>query len=75
MDMNDHAASGIMVIMFLGIPAFFLIIGAGMGGTFSEPGHIELGRTKGIIFCNEKPKDCKYEYDYMKYLETRRNQK
>ena len=75
MDMNDHAASGIMVIMFLCIPALFLIAGAGIGGTFSKPGHIELGRTEGIVFCNEKPQDCKTEYNYMKYLELQRNQK
>lgn len=72
MDMNDHAASGIMVIMFLGIPV--LILGAGMGGTFSKPGHIELGRTEGIVFCNENPKDCKTEYNYMKYEESKGNQ-
>ena len=70
MDMNDHTASGIMVIMFLGIPALFLIAGAGIGGTFSRPGHIEIGRTEGIVFCNEKPKECKIEYDYMQYLKT-----
>jgi hypothetical protein len=73
--MNDDASGCLGAIIFMG--CVFVIIGAGyvLGVTSSKPEHMEFGRTKGIKFCNEKPKECKYEYDYMQYLKTQQNQK
>jgi hypothetical protein len=73
---NEVEISGCLGdIIFMG--CIFVLVGVsyGLGGTSSKPEHIEIGRTEGIKFCNEKPKECKYEYDYMQYLKTQQNQK
>ena len=73
--MNDGSSGCLAAIIGMGV--LFVMVGAGycLGDTFSRAEHIELGRKKGIVFCNEKPKDCKYEFDYMQYLKTQQNQK
>ena len=77
--MNDNPGGCLIAIIGTGV--VFLMIGMGyiMGEQVSRPGHIEtgkeVGRTEAIIFCNETPKDCKYEFDYMKYEESKVNQK
>jgi hypothetical protein len=78
-EMIDNDPSGCLgclsCIFFMGFVFVIVASCVGMGKTFSKPEHIELGRTEGIKFCNEKPKECKYEYDYMQYLKTQQNQK
>jgi hypothetical protein len=72
--MNDDSGC-LGAIIFMGFVFVIVASGVGMGKTFSKPEHIELGRTEGIIFCNEKPKECRLEYDYMQYLKTQQNKK
>ena len=33
---------------------------------------ITQGRNEGIIFCTEKPKECKISYDYLKLQENQK---
>jgi hypothetical protein len=73
--MNNDAEGCFTVIVGVGILFAFVGMGYCLGDTFSKAEHKAIGRNEGIVFCNEKPKDCKYEYDYMKYLETQRTQK
>jgi hypothetical protein len=51
-----------------------LIIGVMMvlGSEISEPGNITKGRNDGIVFCSEKPDECKIEYSYLKLKETQK---
>jgi hypothetical protein len=37
-----------------------------------ETGNIIQGRNEGIIFCTEKPKECKISYDYLKLQENQK---
>ena len=73
--MNDDASGCLSFIIFMGCVFVMVGTGYGLGETSSKPEHIKIGRTEGIKFCNEKPKECKYEYDYMQYLKTQQNQK
>ncbi len=71
--MTDDAAGCLSAIVFMGV--IFVMVGVGycLGDAFSRAEHKAIGRTEGIVFCNEKPKECKYEYDYMQYLKTQQN--
>lgn len=73
--MNDDAAGCLCAIIFMGCAFVLVGVGYGLGDTLSRAEHIKIGRTEGIKFCNEKPKECKYEYDYMQYLKIQQNQK
>jgi hypothetical protein len=37
-----------------------------------KPTYITEGRTQGIVFCSEKPKECVVEYSYIKLKETQK---
>ena len=77
--MNNNDSGYLYAIVAVGLISLMIGMGYIMGEQVSRRGHIEtgkeIGRTEAIIFCNEKPKDCKYEFDYMKYKESRVNQK
>jgi hypothetical protein len=47
-------------------------VGALLGNGITEPSALKQGRDNGIIFCSEKPEQCKIEYTYLK---LKQNQK
>ena len=67
--MNDSGGE-LVVIAFLGVIFMLLGLGYGMGHTFSKEDYIPQGRNQGIIFCSEKPDQCKVEYTYLKLKEN-----
>lgn len=60
---DDNTPIGVIIFIL----AIALIgVGMAMGSAISETGNITQGRNEGIIFCSEKPKECKIEYTYLK---------
>ena len=59
-------------IIFTVICVSLFGLGWGLGSELSETGNIIQGRTEGIIFCSEKPKECAVEYQYIKLKETQK---
>lgn len=43
-----------------------------LGSEISELGYVTQGRNDGIVFCSEKPDECKIEYAYLKLKETQK---
>lgn len=43
-----------------------------VGAEISAPSHLKTGRDTGIIFCTEKPAQCRTEYNYLKLKETQK---
>ena len=43
-----------------------------MGSELSESNNINIGRNQGIMFCSEKPEQCKIEYQYLKLKENQK---
>lgn len=66
--MNDQPPIGVIIIIL--VSALF---GTGvlMGSRIGDSENYEAGRNAGIIFCTEKPKECKIKYDYTKLGETK----
>ena len=67
---NDETPIG--VIIFIVAIALFGVGMVMMGSVVSEKGNITQGRNEGIIFCSEKPKECKISYDYLKLQENQK---
>jgi hypothetical protein len=67
---NDETPIG--VIIFIVAIALFGVGMVMMGSVVSEKGNITKGRNQGIIFCSEKPKECKISYDYLKLQENQK---
>ena len=64
---EDSTPSGVIALII----AFAIFAGGAiMGSETSETGNITQGRNEGIIFCSEKPKECKTTYDYLKLQEN-----
>ena len=68
--MNDDNGflSGIICIAVLATSAFVFLIGVRFG---FDDGVVE-GKNEGIVFCMEKPKECKTTYDYLKLQENQK---
>lgn len=66
--MNNYEAPYGVIFGFIAIALFTsgMVTGMVMGSEISETGNITQGRNQGIIFCTEKPKECKIEYTYLK---------
>ena len=58
----------------IGCIVTFVAIFGGMaiGLGISENYNITEGRTQGIVFCSEKPKECAVEYQYIKLKEAQK---
>ena len=66
---EDSTPSGVIALII----AFAIFAGGAiMGSETSETGNITQGRNEGIIFCSEKPKECKTTYDYLKLVEAQK---
>lgn len=72
---NDGAEGCLSTIIGVGVIIIIIIMSCSMGATFSKAEHMKIGRNDGIKFCNEYPKECKYEYDYMQYLKKWQNKR
>jgi hypothetical protein len=58
---DDNGAVILILILILFIPVMHFF---GM-----ERGE-DKGKNQGIVFCMEKPQECKIQYDYLKLQET-----
>ena len=54
------------------ISMVILIGGVIAGVKVFERESIKEGRNDGIVFCSEKPDQCKIEYNYLKLKETQK---
>lgn len=68
--MNDDEL-GLGFIVAIAIIATIFVVGMA-GASMGEGSAIEKGRNQGIIFCSEKPDQCKVEYTYLKLKETQK---
>jgi hypothetical protein len=59
-------------IIFTVICVSLFGLGWVISSEISEKGNITQGRNEGIIFCSEKPKECKPTYDYLKLQENQK---
>jgi hypothetical protein len=59
----------IAIPLILGLPTFTAIVfflGVNIGGHNG----MSVGKDAGIVYCMEKPKECKISYDYLKLQEN-----
>lgn len=69
--MNDNTDT----FFFFAIPISLIVlfvVGMATGASVTEKDNITKGRNQGIVFCLEKAKQCKVEYDYLKLKETQK---
>lgn len=62
--MDDDLSTFIAMVLATG---GMFIVGFALGSDNSK----SITRTDTVIFCSEKPKECKIEYDYLKYQKSR----
>ncbi len=65
---NDNVIGGLLCCALLVGISMSYLIGFGVG---VDDG-LEKGKNEGIIFCMEKPKECKTTYDYLKLQENQK---
>lgn len=65
---DDFTLMFIIVVSCIGTLVIAGLIGAELGENSAK----NDGRNEGIIFCTEKPQQCKLEYDYLKLKETQK---
>jgi len=68
--MNDDGL-GLGFIIATAIIVTIFVVGRA-GAILGEGSAIEKGRNQGIIFCSEKPDQCKVEYTYLKLKENQK---
>jgi hypothetical protein len=61
---DDNMIGGIILGLFATIGVAILI-----GSKFSFNDGVEKGKNVGIVYCMEKQKECKIQYDYLKLQE------
>jgi hypothetical protein len=66
---DNNAIEGILFAIFASAAVGGIIISSTSLG-FDEGA--KKGRDDGIIFCMEKPKECKIKYDYLKLQENQK---
>jgi hypothetical protein len=66
--MNDDNVIGGLLLALLAAIAMSYLIGFRVG---VDDG-LEKGKNDGIVFCMEKPKECKTTYDYLKLQENQK---
>lgn len=70
--MNDDRFD---TFLFFAIPISFIalfVLGIATGASVTEKDNITKGRDQGIVFCIEKAKQCRVEYDYLKLKENQK---
>jgi len=66
-DNDDNEMRGLLLALLIAIAMSYLI---GFGAGVSDG--LENGKNEGIVFCMEKPKECKTTYDYLKLQENQK---
>lgn len=64
---DDNLIGGLLLGVLASLSAVFLV-----GARFGFDDGVEKGKNEGIIFCMEKPKECKTTYDYLKLQENQK---
>jgi hypothetical protein len=64
---DDNAMRGLLLALLAAIVMSYLIgFGAGVNTG------LENGKNGGIVFCMDKPKECKTTYEYLKLQENQK---
>jgi hypothetical protein len=63
---DDNMIGGILLGVLASLGVAFLL-----GVKFGVDDGLVDGKNEGIIFCMEKPKECKISYDYLKLQEKK----
>lgn len=66
--MSEEVDAFFVFLLLIGM----LAVGFLAGAVMTEPHNIKSGRDQGIIFCTEKPQECKIEYSYLKLKEAQK---
>ena len=66
---DNNAIEGVLFATLASVVVGVIIISSTSVG-FDEG--VKKGRDDGIIFCMEKPKECKTTYDYLKLQENQK---
>lgn len=66
--MNDDSVIGGLLLAILASIGVMFLLGARFG---FDDGVVD-GKNQGIVFCMEKPKECKTTYDYLKLQENQK---
>jgi hypothetical protein len=66
--MNDDNVVGGLLLAFFAVVGVMFLLGSRFG---FDDGVIE-GKNEGIVYCVEKPKECKIAYDYLKLQENQK---
>lgn len=70
--MNDDGFDTFLLfIVTIGFSIIF-VVGMATGASVTKKDNITKGRDQGIVFCLEKAKQCKVEYDYLKLKENQK---
>jgi hypothetical protein len=64
---DDNVFGGLLLAVFATVGVFFLL-----GSRFGFDDGLEKGKNEGIVYCIEKPKECKIQYDYLKLQENQK---
>jgi len=64
---DDNLLGGLLVAVFASVGVFFLL-----GSRFGYDDGVVKGKNDGIVYCVEKPKECKIAYDYLKLQEKQK---
>ena len=69
---NDNNNTLLTIFILFPIVCLFLAVVIIVGKIISQTDNTIKGRTQGIVFCSEKPKECSLEYQYLKLKETQK---
>jgi hypothetical protein len=64
---DDNVIGGLLLAIFASVGVFFLL-----GSRFGFDDGVVEGKNEGIVYCVEKPKECKIAYDYLKLQENQK---
>ena len=64
---DDNLLGGLLVAVFASVGVFFLL-----GSRFGYDDGVVKGKNEGIVYCVEKPKECKIAFDYLKLQEKQK---
>ena len=66
--MNDDSVIGGLLVAFFAVVGVMFLLGSRFG---FDDGMVK-GKNEGIVYCVEKPKECKIAYDYLKLQDNQK---